>query len=92
MAEIAEKVKFWEEQQQINDLLIPRVVQATKTVETVAGQVTALTERVVAQQAELAEATKRVRRLERWCLAASVVAVVACVAAVGASLLATGVL
>ena len=38
MSDIAEKVKFWEEQQRINSLLIPHVVESSKSLESLAKE------------------------------------------------------
>lgn len=42
MSELAERVKFWEEQQRINALLVPRVVDTAHRVSQVVAQVAAL--------------------------------------------------
>jgi hypothetical protein len=43
MSEIVERVKFWEEQQRINALLVPRVVETTRTLSSMAGRFQELT-------------------------------------------------
>ena len=64
MADLAEKVKFWEEQQEINDLLIPRVVGSAKAMEALTKRLTHVTDTLVAQQVALDAATKRIAVLE----------------------------
>lgn len=67
MQGIADKIKFWEEQQQINSLLIPRVVEGTKNLERVTSQIETHSKQIrkVANEQQLSksELTKTAKEL-----------------------------
>lgn len=66
--DIAEKVRFWEEQQRINAALIPRVVDGAKTLASLTQQLADANGRLLALQARLAalERGRRADALVRW--------------------------
>jgi septal ring factor EnvC (AmiA/AmiB activator) len=67
MQSIADKIKFWEEQQQINSLLIPTVVEGAKNLERVTSQIEMHSKQIrkVAneQQRSKSELTKTAKKL-----------------------------
>lgn len=84
---IAEKVRFWEEQQRINAALIPRVVDSVKSLEALTRQIADANERLLVLQARLA-ALERGRRLDgfvRWSLLALTLAAAAAAATLALS-------
>lgn len=58
MTEIAEKVRFWEEQQRINSLVIPRVAELTSAASSAQQQLATLTSQASAAEARLAAANR----------------------------------
>ena len=95
MADLADKVRFWEEQQEINDLLIPRVVDGAKALEALSGRLAQVSEKLIAHQISLDAAEDRIAALEaaqdRAMTVAGLALAVAVVTTVGAALWASGV-
>lgn len=52
---IAEKVRFWEEQDRINQALIPRIIELHETVETLSKNIYSVDKRIASAQAQSLE-------------------------------------
>jgi len=52
---MAEKVKFWEEQDKINQALIPRVIEMADKIEDVSRELTEINDRISATEARVLE-------------------------------------